>query len=332
MQHIQNIEWSMEQKLFTSKENEMSKNTSHPAEEKMFLAFEVPKVPIQYGSTVEAPAVDGIETSIADNPGVTEADDEQIYDADALWFDEEMAHQDCDSDADDDTEEEMDEDVSPETWENLSEEDLNEDLGLPVQTRSGIKNVNDLLFWFLFFILYWQSIFHLSDCGIELLLKFLFQFFNVLHLKIDHFLLAEFSVVFPTSVYMLRKLLKLDRDNFERYVVCQECFSVYDFFNCFTEVNGIRKTKLCNHETVVRGRSKTCDTPLLKEVVLKGGVVKLYPYKIYCFNSLINRIEQILQKNNIPDIMCYWKDWQGTPQYRNGNCAQRGCIISTRIK
>ncbi|KAJ8310013.1 hypothetical protein KUTeg_011878 [Tegillarca granosa] len=58
-----------------------------------------------------------------------------------------MAHQDCDSDADDDTEEEMDEDVSPETWENLSEEDLNEDLGLPVQTRSGIKNVNDLLFW-----------------------------------------------------------------------------------------------------------------------------------------------------------------------------------------
>ncbi|KAJ8315783.1 hypothetical protein KUTeg_007933, partial [Tegillarca granosa] len=219
-----------------------------------------------------------------------------------------------DEECGDDSESEDEDDV-PETWDSILEEEVDEDLGILVNRRSGLKSLNDLMFWLLYFILYWQSVCHVSDNGIEWLLRFLFQFFNILSLKVNHGLLTEFIMIFPTSMYMLRKLMTLDRDNFERFVVCRECFTTYRLDDCFNEINGVRKTKLCTHEYFKRNREYYCNTPLLKEVLLKDGSIKLYPHKVYCFNSLINGLEHILQKQNLPDLMCHWKSWSNKTNF-----------------
>ncbi|KAJ8322122.1 hypothetical protein KUTeg_000593 [Tegillarca granosa] len=160
-----------------------------------------------------------------------------------------------------------------------------------------------------------NSVCHVSDNGIEWLLRFLFQFFNILSLKVNHGLLTEFIMIFPTSMYMLRKLMTLDRDNFERFVVCRECFTTYRLDDCFNEINGVTKKKLCTHEYFKRNRGYYCNTPLLKEVLLKDGSIKLYPHKVYCFNSLINGLEYIIQKQNLPDLMFHWKSWSNKTNF-----------------
>ena len=76
-------------------------------------------------------------------------------------------------------------------------------------------------------------------------------------------------------------------------------------------------------------RRTKCNEPLLKEVSLKSGETKLYPIKVYCYNSVINSLRHFLQrpgfalkcemwrgrdipKGYLADIFDgkIWKDWQ----------------------
>lgn len=53
-----------------------------------------------------------------------------------------------------------------------------------------------------------------------------------------------------------------------------------------------------------------CRSPLLKEVLCKGNVRKFYPLKVYCFNSILEGLENILKRGEIKDVWEHWKDWE----------------------
>ena len=199
-------------------------------------------------------------------------------------------------------------------------------------------SLKHLLRWLLIFLCLWSSFSSLSDNALEILLTFLRAMFDSMGTIFP--VVASFAVLFPKSVHLLRKQLGLDKDRFIKYVVCPKCHTLYNFDDCYELVCGRKVTKKCtfvqfpNHRQHFR-RTK-CDEPLLKEVSLKSGGTKLYPHKVYCYNSIIDNLRQFLQRpgfvnkcelwrsRDVPDGFLtdifdghIWKEWQyvGEKQY-----------------
>ena len=199
----------------------------------------------------------------------------------------------------------------PEHWD-IPATSLDDELGIDVEP-APLKTVNSLLFYFVYAILYLQVVHHISDNGVEHLLRFLFRFFQVLGVNVNSQLLAEFCVGFPPSLYLARKLVKLDRDDFKRFAVCPSCFTLYDIFDCVSERNGIRHGKLCQTENKIRGKMVKCNSALVKQVICRGNVKKFYPIKVFCMNSIVSGIEKILRRKDIRDKWQHWKEWEQEP-------------------
>ena len=53
---------------------------------------------------------------------------------------------------------------------------------------------------------------------------------------------------FPKSHYSARKFLNIDRDNFDKYVVCRKCESLYKYDKCvLKKYNGTMVSKTCSY-------------------------------------------------------------------------------------
>lgn len=208
----------------------------------------------------------------------------------------------------DNEEDDDDDDDEPEHWD-IPANLLDDDLGISVHP-TPLKTINGFLFCVVYAILYLQAVHHISDNGVEYLLRFLFKIFQIFGANVNNQLLSEFCIAFPPSLYLARKLLKLDRDDFKRYTVCPSCHTLYDIFDCVVEKNGVRYGKQCQTEVKVRGKFVKCNSPLVKQVICKGNVRKFYPMKVYCYNSLISSIEKVLKRKEIKEVWQHWRDWE----------------------
>ena len=169
-------------------------------------------------------------------------------------------------------------------------------LPTPETKRSKLHSVTFLLQWLLYFLLIWQSVCHVSDNGLAWLLKFLFQFFRALNIHVSDSIFEELIAVFPTSLYMLRQFLKIDRDDFTKYVVCPKCYKCYEYGECLVHRNGQYFAKRCSNKLYSREKSYICNSQLVKKVTLKNNVTKFYPLHYYCYNSIINTLEKMVKK------------------------------------
>ena len=92
--------------------------------------------------------------------------------------------------------------------------------------------------------------------------------------------------------------------------MCPKCHTLYNFDACYELVCG-RKVAKCtfvqfpNHR--LHFRHTKCGEPLLKEVSLKSGGTKLYPQKVYCYNSIIEHLRQFLQRPGFVNKCELWR-------------------------
>lgn len=91
------------------------------------------------------------------------------------------------------------------------------ELPQPSPMSTNQQRTRVILTWIVYFVLLWQYKNYVSDNAIEQLLKFVQQLlFCIGELIKDH---TELCIVLatniPTSLYSARKLLKIDRDNFQ---------------------------------------------------------------------------------------------------------------------
>lgn len=146
------------------------------------------------------------------------------------------------------------EDFDDEVWTDLPRELVDQDitspppLPEPERKRSKLHQINSLLQWLLYFLLIWQSVCDISDNGLAWLLKFLFQFFRALNIHVSDSIIEELITIFPTSLYMLRQFLKLDRDDFTKYVLCPKCCKCYEYGECLVERNCQSIAKRCSNK------------------------------------------------------------------------------------
>lgn len=107
-----------------------------------------------------------------------------------------------------------------------------------------LKTIYEFLFCVVYGILYLQAVHHISNNGVEYLLWFGSNIFQIVGTNVNNQLLFEFCIVFSPSLLLARKLLKLDRDDFKRYTVCSSCHNLYDICDCVVEkmVSGLENS------------------------------------------------------------------------------------------
>ena len=110
---------------------------------------------------------------------------------------------------------------------NLNGEDIDTDfLTIPGQPPSvdvnpsqGLReHMNSVLQWILLFLCLWSSFCVISDNALEILLEFFRAVFDSLATVV--FSVGSFAALFPKSLHLLKKQLKIDQDRSLKYVVC----------------------------------------------------------------------------------------------------------------
>ena len=124
--------------------------------------------------------------------------------------------------------------------------------------------------------------------------QWLFTFHHILFTTLrticsTPFILAV-CMLLPGSLYLAWRLLKVDEDEFIRYVVCPKCDSIYRFEECIkfgTQLLSKRCSYVAFKNHPQRRYRAPCNTLLLKSVILKGGKKKLVARKEYPYMSII---------------------------------------------
>ena len=183
-------------------------------------------------------------------------------------------------------------------------EDVAGDEALPEPThhQSSVQALTTLLQWFIYVLLFWQATTKLSDNGLEWLLRFLFQFLHVTGITCSSEQLCQLALMFPSSLYLLRKFVNLKRDNFVKFAVCSKCAAFYQLNNCTRLVGGRIVSNLCTSRPFKNGKGGPCGGALARKVILGSGKICFYPYKLYCFNSVIDQVETLLKRPGVPEM------------------------------
>ena len=157
-----------------------------------------------------------------------------------------------------------------ENWDEIPAEELAIDvptatpLPEPSRRKSRLQKVNALVMWLSYFLLFWQTSCKLSENGLVWLLQFLFQFMKVLGVTVSNEFLSEVIAIMPSSLYLPRRFVNLDRDYFTKYVVCPKCTKLYSYDSCLEATENNRTVaKRCSNTFTSRRQKKTCNAQLV---------------------------------------------------------------------
>ena len=151
-----------------------------------------------------------------------------------------------------------------------------------------------------FALLIWQTKFSISDSACEALLGIFRLMLCVVQVFINSEVLKSVLDNFPTSLYLIRKRLGIERDNFEKFVVCSKCSKLYLYDQCWKYGTGkVKQSKTCsnvlypNHPH--RSKRSPCGAKLLKKVH-RGNNSFLYPIKVFSFSSVADALQQMISR------------------------------------
>ncbi len=191
------------------------------------------------------------------------------------------------------------------------DDDFNVDSEVQTGVMTGINLYLPLLRLYTFFLFMFQTLFRVSDTAMNVLLKFLSMFFLSVGRRVSS-LPANFTSALPDSLYSARKFSSSNRDQFNRYVCCPTCHSIYSFQDCVIKLaNGQMESKTCSFIRFPthpqRQHRAPCGTPLLKKVKTKTGKLSLYPRLVYCYKSITESLQEMLER---PDFLHKCELWR----------------------
>ena len=164
---------------------------------------------------------------------------------------------------------------------------------------------------YLTFLFLWQTLFHISDSAITILLTFTIKFLSLTS-RLLH--LERLKVVvdsFPRSLYHARKFLGRLHEKFIRYSSCPTCHNIYPLNESWTMLAGKKCSKTCSfvrfpQHTQMRMR-QPCGTALLKTMTSSRGTRFLYPKSLFCYLRPQVSLAELLSR---PDAVAACKHWK----------------------
>ena len=94
-------------------------------------------------------------------------------------------------------------------------------------SENSDENVRNSTYFLSSAILKWQTIYSLSDRCIMSLFKIIKMLLLTLNLAMRSDFLSNVIACIPATLYSARKTIDLDRDDFEQFMTCPDCYSVY---------------------------------------------------------------------------------------------------------
>jgi len=178
------------------------------------------------------------------------------------------------------------------TWTDSDEEDVTPPLpqGEEHFSQSPIQQ-QSLVLWLIDFVVCLQARYNIPDSILGHLILIFYTFFQVL----GHFssFIAGLACRFPSSLYHLRKTLKVD-SQFTKYVVCPKCEQLYHRDSCVRKIGTREDSVTCHYSEFPNHPHRAhhqCGQLMLKSVHLRSGKTILYPFKIYCYCSIQSYLE-----------------------------------------
>ncbi|MES9880914.1 MAG: hypothetical protein ABW185_08540 [Sedimenticola sp.] len=213
--------------------------------------------------------------------------------------------------------------AQPEFWDNISEEELCHDIQraqdtpLPEPPHTVKQQAMAVTHWVLYCLMFLQCL-HIigNNClvNILILIKHIFTM-----LSEDSQLCAGIASIFPVTLYMVWKIVKFERDDFLKYVVCPNCSAIFEYNSivkktldgtlyastCTNIVFGSKVSKDSNNRRK-RGKFKCCEK-LVKEVILDNGKKLFYPIKVYCYRGITDSLATLLRRPTFEELCRQWQ-------------------------
>ena len=151
-------------------------------------------------------------------------------------------------------------------------------------------------------LLFIQTQMGFSDSCLEHLLRFIKLIMQLIKSTYSIESIQKLFEIFPSSIYMARQSIYLERDSFQKNVVCTVCHSLTTYEDSWTKsLTGKKITKYCklitfpNHKQ--KPRRKECGNSLMKSVVTcSERNYNLYPKKVYPYRSIKSGLEELLSR------------------------------------
>ena len=149
----------------------------------------------------------------------------------------------------------------------------------------------------------------MSDVGITALLSFLAGFLLMLAQTLRLQQLEVFVKQLPKTVPIARRILGQTKDNFRKYACCPSCCEIYLLDRC--KVSGSEDSPKCTYiqfpEHPQEWRRKKCGADLMKRVKTSAGTTVFKARKVYCYNSVISSLQELLSR---PDFFEKCEQWR----------------------
>ena len=98
------------------------------------------------------------------------------------------------------------------------------------------------------FLMKWQIMYNISDKAVGKLLQFLRSLFSVMACIFHLPKLVQIAGLVPSPLHVMKSLVGLNTDRFEKYVVCPKCDRIYKLDQCYeTTSTGKKKSARCKH-------------------------------------------------------------------------------------
>ena len=159
---------------------------------------------------------------------------------------------------------------------------------------------------YLFFLLMFQTLFRCSDNALHVLLSFFAMFLGLLGKMFKCEQLKMFATKSPRTVGETRVIAGGSRDNFRKYVCCPQCFALYcSDGNYETSSLTCTRITLPNHPQMhhLQPRGK----PLFIKVKTATGKITLQPISVYCYESVIQSLQEMLLHPTFVDQCELWR-------------------------
>lgn len=190
-----------------------------------------------------------------------------------------------------------------------SSEDVTDAFGIDNETQ--VTESSAIIIRVVNFLLALQRKHVLPDVVLGLLLKFFSILFKVLGRMNSSAVIIKIADDFPSSIYLLHKLVGNQKDAFTKYVTCPNpaCMAIYKYKECFKKEGTKRVSEVCGS---YRGMRK-CKRILLKTVELATGKKLLYPFKIFCYQSIKYTLETLVGRPNFVEQCEEWRSREVCP-------------------
>ena len=175
--------------------------------------------------------------------------------------------------------------------------------------KDGVSSESRVLVLFLFL---WQTLYKVSDHGILVLLQVFRLFLTMIGnlAKVD--VLVKIARSLPQTLYLAKSYIGLGQDEFEKFVACPKCCTLYKTEDCvIRKSNGRIVSKKYGHVRFPnhsqRRRRKQCGAFLIKNMRSKNGSLFFHPKNLYCFKKLSDSLRSLLTRPGFLETCESWR-------------------------